>query len=209
MGRVRWPAEGRTRGGARRRLTAALRRREHAALPEPEEPLRPQLRLSETVAAQADDLGKVREALVDSASMSRNLWITFLSFGTYLAIAAGAVTHRQLFLEDPVKLPLLNVDLPLVAFFIVAPLLFLIFHAYLLLHLKMMADDARRYTDLLRGYALDSKTERHIRQQLPNFVFVRLLAGPRSARRSLHRLATSRYSLADGRLRTLVGALDF
>lgn len=113
--------------------------------------------------------------------MSRNLWITFLSFGTYLAIAVGAVTHRQLFLEEPVRLPLLNVDLPLVAFFVIAPILFLVFHTYLMLHLKMMADDVCRYSDVLRDYALDPAAERHIRQQLPNFVFVRLLGGPRSS----------------------------
>ena len=189
MPRVSGLAEGDVRAAARRRLSIALRRRgriERADRPEPAEVDDPRTRVAKALAAQADDPDKVRAALVKSAGMSRNLWITFLTFGTYLVIAVGAVTHRQLFLEEPVKLPLLNVDLPLVAFFVVAPILFLIFHAYLLLHLKMMADDARRYTDLLSGYRLDSQIERHIRQQLPNFVFVRLLAGPRKARRSLN-----------------------
>jgi hypothetical protein len=31
----------------------------------------------------------------------------------YLAVAAGAVTHADLCLENPVKLPFLNIDLPL------------------------------------------------------------------------------------------------
>ncbi|MGA8158927.1 MAG: hypothetical protein WB822_22510, partial [Rhodoplanes sp.] len=81
-------------------------------------------------AAQAEDLDKVRGAVVGSADMARNVWVLFLSFGTYLAIAVGSVTHHQLLVEKPIRLPLLNVELPLVAFFLVAPLLFLIFHIY-------------------------------------------------------------------------------
>ena len=73
------------------------------------------------LAAQADDPKAVRDAVVDAAGMSRNLWLAFISFGTYLVIAVGAVTHRDLFLESPVRLPLLDVDLPLVGFFVVAP----------------------------------------------------------------------------------------
>jgi hypothetical protein len=37
------------------------------------------------------------------------------------------VKHRDLFLETPVKLPILNVDLPLVVFFAGAPTILVIF----------------------------------------------------------------------------------
>ena len=66
--------------------------------------------------ADADDPDEVRKALDDAAGMSRNLWLAFLTFGTYLVIAVSSVTHRDLLLETPIKLPLLNVELPLVAF---------------------------------------------------------------------------------------------
>ena len=56
-----------------------------------------------------------------------------------LAIAFGSVTHRDLFLETPIKLPLLNVDLPLVGFFAVAPTVLLIFHFYVFLQLAGLA----------------------------------------------------------------------
>ena len=100
-------------------------------------------------------------------------------------IAVGAVTHRDLFLENPVRLPLLNVDLPLIAFFWVAPILFLIFHAYLLLHLKLLVDKVRRYSALVAGVGLSDQQEDAVRLQLPNFVFVQLLAAPRDARKGL------------------------
>jgi hypothetical protein len=34
----------------------------------------------------------------------------------YLAIAAGTTTHRMLFLEEALTLPLLNIKLPLLGF---------------------------------------------------------------------------------------------
>ncbi len=85
-------------------------------------------------AAKAKDLGALREAVVDAASVGSGLWLSYLFVLFYFAIAAGAVTHRDLLLENPVKLPFLNVELPLKAFFVLGPLVFLIVHAYVLLH---------------------------------------------------------------------------
>src|SRR5688572_19777824 len=62
---------------------------------------------------EAEDIDVAKASLNEIASSSAGLWITFLSFATYLAIAVGSVTHRQLFLQDPMQLPLLNVGLPL------------------------------------------------------------------------------------------------
>ena len=67
----------------------------------------------------------------------------------YLAVAAGAVTHADLF-EKPVKLPFLNIELPLLAFFFVAPILFVIVHAYTLVHLVMLTDKAKRFNQALK-----------------------------------------------------------
>jgi hypothetical protein len=39
------------------------------------------------------------------------LWLSYLFVLFYLAIAVGSVTHRNLLLESPVKLPFLNLDL--------------------------------------------------------------------------------------------------
>ena len=67
-------------------------------------------------AAKAKDLQALRDAVVDAASVGAGLWISFLFVFFYLAIAAGGVTHRDMFFENPVKLPFLNVDLPLIGF---------------------------------------------------------------------------------------------
>ena len=141
--------------------------------------------IAKKLRADADDPDEVRKALDDAAGMSRNLWIVFLTFGTYLAIAVGSVTHRNLLLEDPIKLPLLNVELPLVAFFWVAPLLFLIFHAYLLLNLRLLVDNVRRYNEVVDAAQLDPKQDNSFRLLLTNFPFVQLLAGTSDSRNGL------------------------
>ena len=72
-------------------------------------------------AAKAKDLQALRDAVVEAATVSGALWLSYIFVFLYLAIAAGAVTHKDLFFENPVKLPFLNVELPLTAFFILGP----------------------------------------------------------------------------------------
>jgi uncharacterized protein YjbI with pentapeptide repeats len=145
-------------------------------------------RLAAKLRDHAEDPDEVRKALDDAAGMSRNLWLAFLTFGTYLVISVASVTHRDLFLESAIKLPLLNVELPLVGFFVVAPLLFVIFHAYLLLNLKLLADNVERYNDLVQSARpverkdAETEDESHFRLLLPNFAFVQLTAGPSAVR---------------------------
>jgi hypothetical protein len=64
------------------------------------------------MATDSNDVDKLQSALNDAAGKASILWTTFVTFELYLVIAFGSVTHRNLFLEDPIKLPLLNVDLP-------------------------------------------------------------------------------------------------
>src|SRR5215469_11967234 len=79
--------------------------------------------------AKAKDLQALRDAVIDAASVGAGLWLSYLFVLFYLAIAVGSVTHRNLFFESTVKLPFLNVDLPLIGFFVLGPAIFLIVHA--------------------------------------------------------------------------------
>lgn len=96
--------------------------------PPDEKPVLPPL------AEKADDLEAIKKAVEDAASISGGLWLSYLFALFYIAVAAGAVKHEDLLLENPVKLPFLNIELPLKAFFFLAPILFLITHAYTLAH---------------------------------------------------------------------------
>ncbi len=145
-------------------------------------------------AKKADDLEAIKKAVDDAASVGGGLWLSYLFVHFYLAIAAGAVTHADLFLENPVKLPFLNVELPLLAFFFLAPILFLFVHAYTLVHLVFLTDKAKRFDQALSeqigddsANVTDSDNPRvaaiaGVRGQLPSNIFIQFLAGPRDRR---------------------------
>ncbi len=146
------------------------------------------------IAAKADDLEAIKKAVDDAASVGGGLWLSYLFVLFYLAVAGGAVTHADLFLEKPVKLPFLNVELPLLAFFFVAPILFLFVHAYTLVHLVFLTDKAKRFDQALSAqigddsaattYAGDPRIKAiaGVRGQLPSNIFIQFLAGPRDRR---------------------------
>jgi hypothetical protein len=133
-------------------------------------------------AAKATDLGALRDAVVDAAGVGAGLWFSYLFGLFYFAIAAGAVTHRDLLLENLVKLPFLNVELPLKAFFILGPLVFLIVHAYVLLHFVLLAGKVGAFQSELLWQIKADETRAHLRRQLPSNIFVQFIAGPREVR---------------------------
>jgi uncharacterized protein YjbI with pentapeptide repeats len=128
------------------------------------------------------DVGELQKTLSDASAKAAVLWTTFITFELYLAIAFGSVTHRSLFLEDPIKLPLLNVDLPLVGFFVVAPTVLVIFHFYVLLHLLALTKKANHYDTLLTEEAPLASDRQCLRQRLDSFFVLQLLAGPTEQR---------------------------
>jgi hypothetical protein len=69
-----------------------LTRRNQEPLPQRTEPT--------PSAARAKDLGALRDAVVDAANFGAALWFSYLLVLFYFAIAAGAVTHRDLLLEN-------------------------------------------------------------------------------------------------------------
>ena len=136
----------------------------------------------EGFAGKAKDLQALRDAVVDAATISGSLWISYLFAFFYVGIAAGGVTHRDLFFENPVKLPFLNVELPLTWFFVLGPLLFLIVHAYTLLHFVLLAGKVGAFHAELEAQINYDDTRARLRRQLPSNIFVQFLAGPRDVR---------------------------
>ena len=137
---------------------------------------------AQAFAAKAKDLGALREAVVDAAGVGAGLWLSYLFLFFYLFIAVAAVTHRDLLFENPVKLPFLNVELPLLGFFVLGPLLFLVLHAYVLLHFAMLADKVGVFHSELQAQIRDDDTRTRLRRQLPSNIFVQYLAGPYEVR---------------------------
>src|SRR5262245_48309912 len=129
------------------------------------------------MAQNPDDVEALERSLNDSATRVSTIWISFLIFGLYLVVAANTVTHRQLLLEDPIKLPALNVDLPVVGFFFLAPFLFVVFHIYVLLQVLLLGRTAATYNSVLDRTVKEPSGNAAMRQRLANTLFSQIFAG--------------------------------
>jgi uncharacterized protein YjbI with pentapeptide repeats len=126
-----------------------------------------------------DELKADEKSVNDAAGQLRVLWIAFITLATYFAIAVGSVTHRMLFLGTTVKLPVLNVDLPLVGFFVVAPLIFLVLHFHMLQQLHALTCKIAQYYDTLLLTVPFVMDRRRQQRRLDQFVFVSLFTAAR------------------------------
>src|SRR5947209_3641314 len=123
------------------------------------------------------DVEALEKSLNDSATRVSTIWVSFLIFSLYLLTAAATVTHRQLFLAESVKLPVLNIDLPLWGFFFLAPILFVIQHIYVLLQVVLLARTAVAYNEAVDRNIHLSTDNARVRQRLANMLFAQILAG--------------------------------
>jgi len=94
------------------------------------------------------------------------------------------VTHRDLFLENPVKLPFLNVDLPLRNFFWLGPALLLLMYTYVLLHFVVLSRKVAAFDAELRLQISSVEDQNRERRRLPNNIFAQFLAGSGEVRDS-------------------------
>ena len=99
------------------------------------------------------ELDALLYSLNGSAERFQTLWFSFLGLTLYLAIAALATTHRNLLLGEPQTLPLLNIRVELLPFYIIAPLLYFVFHFYLLMMLMLLAGTAAPVREATEGHA--------------------------------------------------------
>jgi len=131
------------------------------------------------------DVNALERAVNDSAGRVSTIWLSFVAFSAYLAAAASMITHRQIFLQEPIKLPTINIDLPLVASAVLLPLVFVIYHVYVLLQVVLLARTAAAYNEALDAVAMNPADNARVRQRLANTLFGQLFAGSPRERRGI------------------------
>jgi uncharacterized protein YjbI with pentapeptide repeats len=127
-------------------------------------------------------------SLNGSADRFQTLWFSFLGLTLYLAIAALATTHRDLLLNTPQTLPILNIKVELLPFYVIAPLLYLVFHFYLLMMLALLARTAAEFDKQLRATLLGEPERERYRAQVGNALFLQLLVGMKGERIGINAL---------------------
>lgn len=134
----------------------------------------------------ADRDTKEAEALLSalnrSAERLQTLWFTFLGLTIYFVITALTTTHRMLLLDELQSLPIVNLKVPLLPFFIIAPLFYVVLHFYMLMMLVLLARSATVFEDsLARALPINADREQ-FRMRAENALFLQLLIGAREER---------------------------
>src|SRR5262245_28828847 len=121
------------------------------------------------IAKETKKLEIMRKAVEDAASVSTGLWLSYLFVFFYIALATYSVTHVDLLLQNPVRLPFLNIELSLLAFFTLAPFLFVVVHVHTLLHFVMLAAKVGQFDEALKKQLEGANdVQETIRRQLPS-----------------------------------------
>ena len=72
-------------------------------------------------AERSADLDHIQAATNTAAGHVRNLYLVFLGLAVYVATTVATVSDQQLLRAEPVRLPLLNAEIPLPIFFLIVP----------------------------------------------------------------------------------------
>jgi hypothetical protein len=117
------------------------------------------------------------KALLDAANRASEkvaaLHIAFLAVCTYVMVIAFSTTHMDLVIGKGIKLPVVDVEVPIVGFYVTVPYLLVLVHFNLLLQLQLLSR---------KLYAFDGAAPQHegiggLRDQLNIFPYNYYLVG--------------------------------
>ncbi len=134
--------------------------------------------------SNATDLSSLLSAVNEASARASVLWLSFLTFMAYLTMTVGAVTHEDLLTQKAIRLPVLNVELPMVGFFWIAPIFFLLFHFYLFLQIVILVRKTTAFDERLRS-AIAREHQEERRSLLDSFLVVQFRAGPDEERNKM------------------------
>ena len=108
-----------------------------------------------TKAAKPEAPGWLLENIAEASKNARKIYLLYIGFLAYCALTVVSTTDRQIVLNEPARLPIINVEVALNGFFLLSPLLaigvFIYFQIYLN-KLKRLTDDLRfNYAPVAQG----------------------------------------------------------
>ena len=118
------------------------------------------------------------EAVNSASNISRNGWVLYLALMTYLMVAVAGVTHQDLLLNSPIKLPIMEVNIALARFFAFAPMILLFVHFGMLMQHVMLARKVIAFDESLQPLENSRKPTHPLRLELHSYFFTQALAGP-------------------------------
>jgi uncharacterized protein YjbI with pentapeptide repeats len=128
---------------------------------------------------QTEDARELLDEANRASDPAWSSWLAFLLLLTYVVVTLASVSHRALLLNSPVKLPIINADIPLVGFFQYAPALLLLVYLSLLVQHVILARKYRRFTDAIVSHEMETGTQHPARERVHSYVFSQIAAGPK------------------------------
>ncbi|MGZ5006770.1 MAG: pentapeptide repeat-containing protein [Methylobacter sp.] len=133
--------------------------------------------MSDPVSAKNDELSTHIEKLLEAANSASQtvaaLHVAFMAFVAYLGVIVWGTTHDDLLRISPVKLPILDVDLPLTTFYSFVPWMVVLLHFNLLMQLELLSC---KLWNLDRDLP-DTPAGQQVRNRLFIFPFTHLIVG--------------------------------
>ncbi|WP_409306785.1 pentapeptide repeat-containing protein [Pectobacterium sp. B1J-3] len=106
---------------------------------------------------------EVENQAYESSEKNHRFFLVYIFLLTYVLIIVSSTTDLQLLLEEKgIILPLLNIHVSLVGFYIIAPLLILFIHANLILHALITCKKLRSLNDTYNSLVPDIKIKNNI-----------------------------------------------
>ncbi len=121
------------------------------------------------------DLAKLEASVNSTSQRAVAQWLAYLSLWGYLFFTTLSITHRDLILLTPVKLPLIGVELGVREYFWAGPPLFWVFHLYLVRKITVLARDVAFYRAVMKRIVSSAAAREPLYRRLDAFFLTRLL----------------------------------
>ena len=124
--------------------------------------------------ATGGDQSDIRDSVNEAARVARSNMIFMLVVSIYLAILIALTDDMTLLREGSISLPLMQVELPIVTFYMMAPWLFLLLHFHQLIRLSQLAEKVKSLKDHLQD-SIDPDACRYQSTLILPFDFSRMM----------------------------------
>ena len=122
------------------------------------------------------------EAVNASSDNAHTAWLIFLGVMIYFMIAVAGVGHKDLLLQTPVALPVLQVSIQQSQFFQFAPVVLVLMHLGLISQIVLLSRKTIEFDAAVRALEATDRRTHPLRLELHNFFFVQAVAGPHRSR---------------------------
>ncbi len=115
----------------------------------------------------------------ESAASTRTAWVVWMALLGFFVVALAGVSHKDLLLETPVELPLLQVKVPQSSFFLFGPLVLVLMHLNLLMQHVTLSRKLKDVDDRLTRHEGHHLPRQHrLRSLIHSYPMAQAVAGP-------------------------------